>query len=422
MFTMIRMLPRFVVYARHRPSRLVSPKQVSAAFWRWSSDSASSLPPEPNALDRSILKLASDGAEHLPRLFQDMVDSEVYYITQNSAEITVQDALTFPSNNSNNKAEDGALYPAFFSSAWAIERYLEQQNLKHILREAVIHPIAAREFLQQTRPALLLFNPPVFTLAPDLIEQILKGQYDIVKPETAKNGTHTVRRELTLVQSQCNQTTQLPPSEVMQDIQAFLECQSTIVAAYYTQIEGGDGATPELGICCLCSMIEVEAFGSVEKDLRKVLASVDGGQEYSTLCLNYMPMDTFESIMDRFTPFYLNLGKMSDVEFDLFLGKLSVGRARPPSHKDRDALLQRLMKEELHVQAAYQLVYQISGYPTTGRIGTFLDAGQDPPPSQNSLRECLHRGWGFLHELPPEMADFCRNNLEPVYIASSDDS
>ena len=407
---MIRMLPRIVAITRRQFPRIVSANQASAALLRWRSSGASS-PPEPNALDRSILKLSSVGAEHLPQLLQDMVESEVYYITQNSTETTVQDALTFPSNIHDESSD---LCPAFFSSAWAIERYFEQQDLHQELSEAVIHPIGAREFLQQTRPAPVLFNPPVFTLTPDLIDLILQGRYDVVKPETIASKTRTARLDLELERSQCTHPTRLPPPEVIQELTSFMECHSAVVAAYFVQIKGG------VAICCLCSMMEVEAFASIEKELHKVLPEMDGGEEYSTLCLNYMPMDTFEFIIDVFTPFYLDLGNMSDVEFDLFIHKLSVGRAPRPRAKERHAVLQRLRREDLPVQAAYQLVYKICGYPTTGRIGTFLDAGEDAPPPQRSVRECLHRGWGFLHELPPELAHFCRSKLEPFYIATSD--
>lgn len=419
---MFHLIPRVLAHARRQPLRAVSANCVSETQRCSSSSSSSSSPPPPgpNALDQSILELSSAGKDHLPQLFQDVIESEVYFITQNSGENTVQDALTFPSNG-------GTLFPAFFSSPWAIERYLEQNNLKEVLSDASVHPIAARDFLKQTRPAPLLFNPPVFTLAPDVIDQILQDKYDVVQPaeSSASGESSTERPELQMDPSQCTQPMKLPPEELIREITSFLKYQSTILAAYIVQIEGDD-ETPKLAICCLCNIMQVEAYIDVEQDLLKILAESNTDNTVATLCMNYMPMDTFESIMNQFTPVYLDLSNMSDVEFDLFLDKLSVGRAPPPSPADRHAMLQRFQQEDVPIRAAYQLVYQISGYPAEGRVGTFLDAGADEEEEeivrtpQRSLRECLRHGWGYLHELPSEMAEFCRSNLEPVYVASGD--
>ena len=101
-------------------------------------------------------------------------------------------------------------------------------------------------------------------------------------------------------------------------------------------------------------MTHVQDFQEhVRTDLQRVLSTATSDQkdnnqvEYSILCLNneMNDMELFSSIIDEQSPFYLNLGLMSDVEFTLFVDKISVGPAPPLSPRDRQALWNDLIQD-----------------------------------------------------------------------------
>ena len=356
------------------------------------------LPPPPpsqaNALDQSIIMLAEVGPSHLPKLFQELMKSNVFYITQTSESTAVQDALTFPS------LPDGVLHPSFFSSPWAAQRYLMQHNLTEALDQATTQEISAREFLQQTRPATILFNPPVFTLTPETIASLLED-----------NGEHRVRLEPHFPSMRYKEPNNVPSTELVGAIQDVLERQQIVVAAYMLEYQLPDDlpdAVPQQVLACLCGITQADEFESIENDLIEALRP----HNVATLCLNLVP-DTkvLEFAVDRLVPVYLHVGNMSDIEFqNLFINRVAVGAAPPLSPVQRQALLSQITQHQ--ALAAYQIVYQIAGHRR--QVGTFYDVKEDNT-YKASFTECLHRGWGYLRDLPPEMADYIRQNVTPFY-------
>ena len=399
--------------------------------------------PSLSALDQSILQLALTGPSHLPRLWREFLQAnQVCYITQDddSNKSGIEHALTLPDR-------DGDLHPAVFSSRWTAQRYLQDDNdLRTALPKVTIHTTTARAFLQHTRPATVLLNPPVFTLNPALIDDLLQFKFDHVENNNNNNEpeSNSVDNDddapnggaVAAVDNVRYETpTQPPSSSWIQQLTDFLEPQSSVVAAYVLQKQQqqqqqqGDDDTMIVAI--LCHMTHVEEFEQdVQQELQHVLNkqaaffhdnrnNKDG--KFSILCLNQLTdMDVFASIVDEHTPFYLNIGRMADVEFTLFSDKIAVGPA-PSNTEQTDLLLQHLAQKQgtptsLDAGVIYQVVYQIAGYPMPPKVGTFWETSPAEHNATSSVapQVCLHRGYGALNELMPEMADYIRQNVKPV--------
>jgi hypothetical protein len=362
----------------------------------------------PNALDQAIVQLADLGASHLPQVFQALMQSNVYYLTQSPQHTSVKDALTLPSS-------DKSLHPAIFSSPWSAQRYMAQHNLAAVLDQATTNEIAARDFLQQTRPATVLLNPPVFTLTPEMIDSLLLSS----ETEKQELATHSrTRLEPLFASTQYRAAKKSSSRQVIKAIHDVLTNQDVIIAAYMMEYECTEDAgsatvtsTPQQALACLCRITHIDEFERVEKELLKALEPHD--KHIVTLCLNLVPdMDVLGFAVDRLVPLFLDLGNMSDFDFTLYADKLAVGPAPPLSPRDRQTMLGKIVERQ--AKAAYQVVYQVASY--TPQVGTFYQAADESCTDDHaSLQECLHRQWGYLHELPPEMVDYIRENIPPIY-------
>ena len=167
-------------------------------------------------------------------------------------------------------------------------------------------------------------------------------------------------------------------------------------------------------------MTHVEEFqDEMQNELQHVLTKPfdnNNDSNYSVLCLNQLSdMESFATIVDSQTPFYLHVGRMTDLEFTLFSDKIAVGPA--PLTNDRKVVWQQLEQQQANppVNATiYQVIYQIAGHPAPQpQLGTFWDAPSSAD-SAVSPQVCLHRAWGALDDLPPEMAAYIRTNVKPL--------